>query len=833
MSERDREAVHPIVPDRELPPEAGGKAHGLRLVASAGLHVPPAWAVLRGAGPADLAALATALEARGVRSLAVRSSAAEEDGGRASFAGVHETLLGVPPARLAAAIAAVAASPVSARAAAYRRQLGLPPSQGGCAVVVQEMVDADAAGVAFGRGPDEVAIEAVEGLGTAAVNGEAVPELLALRREGEGWRVVRRQPRRQRVALRNGAAGPAPVLLERDRQRADLLATGAAAEIAAGVRALEAAAGRPLDVEWAISSGRVAFLQARPQTRPLSAALPPGETWTRANTRDIVPDLPCAFTRAHAVAALERGARLTALSQGIRPDPAVPLAACVHGRVVFNERTFLALGDALGLGGPFRAWVRTFAGGSGGANEVPAMDRGLFLRHPVIALKTFLWARAAERSAREYIAWLRDARELRETDDRPDDAALLERIRTNPAVADTDRWVPIVAQLVASIAAGNMAARPLLGGIDVAALLPELVSATYVSVSTRQIEDLVALAVLFKGWVGAAAFLAGAPPDAERWEARLPRRIWLAARAWLRAYGHRGPWETDVSWPRYRDDLRILAKALVPLVASPEQRVSTEQRRLRRFHESEAAWRRLAATVGPIDRARLRGMLRALARKIVLREELRSEIMIDNYEVRDELLELGRRLASAGRLDAAEDVFHLELAELTRAVADPAYDARGAVRRELARRAASRRVEVPNRFATEEIDGMAARAVAAGDASGPLRGTAVSPGAAEAPVCVLRSPDEGERMPTGAVLVAPSTDPGWAPLFSRASAVVVEIGGLFSHAATVAREYGLPAVANVEGATDLLRDGDVVRVDGSRGVVEVISRAGPGEAALV
>jgi rifampicin phosphotransferase len=128
---------------------------------------------------------------------------------------------------------------------------------------------------------------------------------------------------------------------------------------------------------------------------------------------------------------------------------------------------------------------------------------------------------------------------------------------------------------------------------------------------------------------------------------------------------------------------------------------------------------------------------------------------------------------------------------------------------------------------------MAARAVAAGDASGPLRGTAVSRGAAEAPVCVLRSPDEGERMPTGAVLVAPSTDPGWAPLFSRASAVVVEIGGLFSHAATVAREYGLPAVANVEGATDLLRDGDVVRVDGSRGVVEVISRAGPGEAALV
>jgi rifampicin phosphotransferase len=88
---------------------------------------------------------------------------------------------------------------------------------------------------------------------------------------------------------------------------------------------------------------------------------------------------------------------------------------------------------------------------------------------------------------------------------------------------------------------------------------------------------------------------------------------------------------------------------------------------------------------------------------------------------------------------------------------------------------------------------------------------------------VLRSPNEGERLRPARCWFAPAIDPGWTPLFARASAVVVEIGGLFRHAATVAREYGLPAVANVDGATDLLRDGDVVRVDGSRGVVEVVS----------
>jgi pyruvate,water dikinase len=257
-------------------------------------------------------------------------------------------------------------------------------------------------------------------------------------------------------------------------------------------------------------------------------------------------------------------------------------------------------------------------------------------------------------------------------------------------------------------------------------------------------------------------------------------------------------------------------------------------RRLERFHESESAWVGMGRTVGAMERARLRRMLRALARATVLREELRAELMIDNHEVRDDLLELAGRFTRAGRLDAPEDVFHLELADLERAVADPDHDLRAGVARELARRAAWRRVEVPNRFTTEEIEGMPSRGLGAFEhGEGPLRGTAVSPGAAEAAVCVLRSPDEGERMPTGAVLVAPATDPGWTPLFARASAVVVEIGGLFSHAATVAREYGLPAVANVEGATDLLRDGDVVRVDGSRGVVEVVARARPAGSASV
>ena len=147
---------------------------------------------------------------------------------------------------------------------------------------------------------------------------------------------------------------------------------------------------------------------------------------------------------------------------------------------------------------------------------------------------------------------------------------------------------------------------------------------------------------------------------------------------------------------------------IAPLVDSAEARVDTDNRKLGRFHRGEAIWAGMRPVVEPLQRASLRRMLRAFARKVSLREELRSELMIDNCEVRDVLQELGRRLAGAGRIDAADDVFHLELSELERAFADPSWDARAAVRRELARRAAWRRIEVPNRFSTEEIDGMPA-----------------------------------------------------------------------------------------------------------------------------
>ena len=100
-----------------------------------------------------------------------------------------------------------------------------------------------------------------------------------------------------------------------------------------------------------------------------------------------------------------------------------------------------------------------------------------------------------------------------------------------------------------------------------------------------------------------------------------------------------------------------------------------------------------------------------------------------------------------------------------------------------------------------------------------LHGLGCSPGIAEGPVRIITSPTD-ELTLAGHILVAPRTDPGWAPLFPSAAAIVVERGSLLSHSAVLARELGLPAVVSIPGVVGLLRDGERVRVDGTRGTVE-------------
>jgi pyruvate,water dikinase len=362
-----------------------------------------------------------------------------------------------------------------------------------------------------------------------------------------------------------------------------------------------------------------------------------------------------------------------------------------------------------------------------------------------------------------------------------------------------------------------------------AALLARLLDPELSSVTTEQLEELVELARDLREWEGARAFFADIGEEhagRDHWRSRLPAPLFGRIEAWLERYGHRGPYESDGAQPRYAEDLRLLATALRPLVAAVGEPEAREVRRKRRRADAAAAWQEVAGVRGLLVRLRVRGPARRLGRLMLVREELRSAMTLHTYLVRRIGLELGRRLVGRGQIDAAADVAHLDWAELQRAVRDPGFDARGAIARERARVAAWRRIEVPASFRSEDVPSFPRRGAPPPGSDAVLRGTAVSPGEVIGPACVLRTPADEAKMRIGGILVAPSTDPGWTPIFARAAGVVVELGGVMSHAATVAREYGMPCVSNVDGATWRVRDGDLLRVDGMHGTVEVLQRVG-------
>jgi rifampicin phosphotransferase len=187
--------------------------------------------------------------------------------------------------------------------------------------------------------------------------------------------------------------------------------------------------------------------------------------------------------------------------------------------------------------------------------------------------------------------------------------------------------------------------------------------------------------------------------------------------------------------------------------------------------------------------------------------------------MRRALLELGRRWTASGIFDTPDDVFYLSLDELLKA-ADSSQPQQALVQARRAELAASRRKPAPGILR----DGQALEVEAAAQAvpgAGEFHGIAGSPGTATGAARLVLGPEDFGKLKSGEILVAPITNPVWTPLFAIAGGIVTEIGGILSHGAIVAREYGIPAVMGVPGITAAIAEGKRVTVDGNRGIVTV------------
>ncbi|MDP2317673.1 MAG: PEP/pyruvate-binding domain-containing protein [Pseudomonadota bacterium] len=784
-----------LIPLSEAGPRvAGGKGAALWRLAQHGVPVPATWVLppdvfrdfLRQAGlwalaeRGDHAAVhARILEAEmpsfeGVATrMAVRSSALEEDGKAHSHAGQYESVLGVEAAGLREAVRRCWASYHGPRAVAYRNGKVTP---GAMALLVQEMIDARTAGVLFTVNPvtgswREMAVEAVWGLGEPLVGGNVVPD-----------RYLVRRPRRtpgpvQAILARTRLELTSETVARQDRQlvlQGGGLVDGAAeapfarklprAELFAlcrlGLRA-ETVQGGPQDVEWVQDrAGRFWVVQSRPITT--RQELPRGgrTLWTRRFIGERWPEGATPLGWSIIAPVLEHFVAYPGTSaRFLGGDPPLRL---VGGHPYVNVTVFRHLAFKLPGGPPPRFMLDFFP---------PEEER------------TWVRRSAAPPDLRVYAAILGETfRERR-----------WRRFRWNP-LGNWRAWDAFLDELPPRLAALEAAA-----------------PADALAIATPLVRDYVKVHITSLLFANMAYEIVGPLlPEAARpallrapsgtITARVNAELWSLGHdpsrlePFLAAHGHRSSASWEVFARRWSEDPDGVLRLARLAAEGPDPRL----RLAREEAETHAA---LAA----LTDAPLRYAVGLTQTYLRLREEQR-------YHLDRVLFALKRKLVALGAqwFDDPEDVRFLTVAELD-----------GALGVEELRRTVVRRAAEPvDRAPPDFLDGDEALAVAAGDAH-RLQGLGISPGVVRGRVRIIRSPAEGDRLQPGEILVARATDPGWTPLFARAGGLILELGGMLSHGAVVAREYRLPGVVNIPGATTRLADGVEVTVDGRGGGVWV------------
>ncbi|MGO4188178.1 PEP/pyruvate-binding domain-containing protein [Pseudarthrobacter sp. TAF60_1] len=801
--------------------------------------------------------------------VAVRSSATAEDLPSASFAGQQDTYLNVVGAgAVVEAVRDCWASLWTDRAVSYRATRGIDPAAVALAVVVQRMVDATAAGVLFTANPltnrrEQAVIDASTGLGEAVVSGAVNPDHFVV--DPVSGRILERRLGDKRIAVRPISGGGTRTVAVSNGGVAACLTDRQAAELAVLGLRVEQHFGAPQDIEWAIdAAGRLWLTQSRPITTlfpiPQRAAdkaaaaggAAPGGTrvylclsLAQGLTRPITPMGLAAFRLiASSVARAanfdvprphngpspyaEAGQRiyfdLTAVARSTTGRRIVPRvfdvmearSATVLRKIFEDPRFSVTRRTPLGLL----------------QHVVPVAARA---RVPETLFRAALRPNAALRRAN------RQAREFGNSLQPPAGATPLQRLDHAEYILSVRLFsvVPSIIPLPAlGFAALGLVGKLLGGGRwdDLQVVLRGLPN----NVTTEMDLELWRLAQVIRNDGGSRTAMTErkAAELAEDFRAgQLPSVLQAGLARFMDQYGHRAVAEIDVGMPRWSDDPRQIFGVLANYLRLPAGAVPPDVQFSNAAEEAEAQIGRLVAEAR--GRGRLRGAVveSALRRARLftgLRELPKFQLVVALDEVRKQLVLVGTALTAAGALDTPDDVFFLNLEEARaglRRVAEGGpggqpgtghVDLRGLV----AERRAAYDVELARRHVPRVLlsDGTEPEAVQPAGSSGQpaeagmLTGSPASAGTVTGAARVILDP-VGAHLEPGEILVAPSTDPGWTPLFLTAGGLVMEMGGPNSHGAVVAREYGIPAVVGVPDATLRLATGQQITVDGGAGTV--------------
>ena len=740
-------------------------------------------------------AISRAYHQLGDGAVAVRSSATAEDLAEAAFAGQQETFLNIiGEQELMDAVRACWMSLWSERAILYRARQNIDQTAVKLAVVVQKMILAEVAGVMFTANPvsgerSELTIDANPGLGEAVVSGMVTPDHFVVNKRSR--RVKEHHPGRREVVIRaKTGGGTEQINSPKGMTNVGVLPLQAVRKLSQLGIDIEHHYGVPQDIEWAwiqdnSKLGTFHILQSRPMTAlpeaikvsgPMRLVIPMlAEMW---------PTRPYPLDMTTFTGAIERaiGGLLASMIGKSAPSPDESFLQEEGVVVQFKPPQVHPLPSML-----ITPWITFW--------RTRSYNPASWENDPLLA-EYIRKAGALEKRDLHSLSWKQNIETLQESLALiPQAMQLRERYFPSTLLAFASLWILL------SLARRNDQLGNLLSGVktkttETNQALETLAEQIRTNSELRDLlvrNDAQTVLSMLKNSEAGQAFL-------------------QLFESFLAQYGHRETALT-ISQPAWKDEpanvlaiLKVLAETEPPRI----NRYDLWQRTRDKLLQSSILGTRLLRNQFIKSLTNARALFQ-------IREDTHFYATMVQPTIRHVALELGKRLVQIGALDSIEDVFHLKLDEL---------EIFGDVWPPTKQTVAEIRSLVSNRKAKREslankpmVDPRFLARMSPVSEGILLSGTSGSPGTARGPAKIIHDVSEFGKLRTGDVLVAPVTNPAWTPLFQRAKAVVVDTGGSASHAAIVAREYGIPAVMGTINGTKELEDGQWIQVDGSRGLV--------------
>jgi len=769
---------------------------------------------------------------------AVRSSSPEEDLEQASFAGGYLTSLGVKESNILDAIRLSFASLFDERVFVYKQTHGFALERPRIAVIIMKQLPAQTSGVAFSLNPlnncyDEAVINANYGLGETVVSGTVSPDQFVVHKLTE--RILERKIGAKESSIWLNSQGG--TYLEPSSQPGQAcISDQKVAEVTKLLIVVESVYQKPIDIEWAYINGDLYLLQARPITAyfpvPQSLLTPPGEQKQLYGDLSLVKwgmQEPLSVLGTDYLDMVNTKSMQATLGKDLTPEAVSAM------RITTEGRTYAVLSNAIKLMGKKRQESLHQSMDALSSEIIANLDESEYVPAKLPPALRGIYLKAITQNIGKIGGVIRGLRNPEAQKHR----YLNEEIRMRKLLAQdfekqltikefaeatmdrmmtyTDAFYPTfaVAELARSRIVNLFRDEP-----------PEIQE--QVLYLERALPNNITIEMGLEMYKLASYDEISSCHSGEEFTSRLAEGSFSAEfiDAWhtfLDRFGFRCPMEMDPATPRPYEQPEKLFEQLHTLndntdsENNPQAIFAQAQRQRQATYEKFLA---LAQQKGRRKAKRFTKNYQILVDLGAFRESPKYHFVMGTDNFRRYVLEAAKQLVADGRLDHPSQAFDLTMDQLDQGILDPSIDLRALAYENTAYLRKFKHVhEFPRMI---DSRGKILRPPQKETREGELMGEPISPGIVKGQVKVLHDPEEKPVLP-GEILVARATDPGWTPLFLNAAGIVLEVGGMLQHGALVAREYGKPCIAGIEDATEILQDGQTIELDGTHGIISMVS----------